>query len=72
MTHSRISLAKSIESVRAARDELAHRAEEASELGASGLSDVLAAAAAGQDRLLAELLRQDAKLQYKAEHLPGR
>lgn len=71
MSNSRISLAQSIALVRSARDELAHRGQEASELGATSLSDVLNSAAAGQDRLLAELLRQDQRLQYKAEALPG-
>lgn len=71
MSNTRVSLAHSIELVRSARDELAHRGQQASELGATSLSDVLDAAAAAQDRLLAELLRQDARLQYKAEALPG-
>lgn len=71
MSNSRISLAQSISLVRSCRDELAQRGKEASELGATSLSDVLDSAAAAQDRLLAELLRQDARLQYKAEALPG-
>lgn len=71
MTYTRVSLDQSIQHVRASRDELAQRAQEASELGATSLSDVLASAAAGQDRLLAELLRQDKRLTTKAEALPG-
>lgn len=71
MTYARVSLAAAIDATRAARDELAAVGRTASEVGATSLSDVLDSAAAQQDKILAELLRQDKRLTTKAEALPG-
>lgn len=68
---SRQSLAGSIDAVRAARDSLARSAAALREHNAIGLADTLDDLAAAQDRDLAVLLREDAKLTQKAGLLPG-
>ena len=68
--YSRQSLKQAIDAVRHARDELARTAEALNEHGASRLGALCELRAAEQDRILAELLREDAKLQYKASALP--
>lgn len=71
MTYTRVSLAFSITSVRSARDDLAGAAAVARTNGATGLADLLDEAAATEDKILAELIRQEKKIQTKAEALPG-
>ena len=67
---TRQSLKAAIDAVRAARDALARTAAECSSHGASRLALQLDELAANEDRFLALLLQEDAKLTYKAGHLP--
>jgi hypothetical protein len=67
---TRQSLKSAIDAVRSARDALARTATECSEHGASRLALTLDELAANEDRFLALLLKEDAKLQYKAGALP--
>jgi len=63
---TRQSLKGAIDAVRAARDALARTAGECSSHGASRLAIRLDELAANEDRFLALLLQEDAKLSYKA------
>lgn len=67
---TRQSLKTAIDAVRGARDALARTAEECSTHGASRLGIQLDELAANEDRFLAVLLREDAKLAYRAGALP--
>ena len=67
---SRQSLKEAIDAVRASRDVCARTAQKLSEHGASRLSLVLDSLAAEYDRDLAQLLREDSLLQYRAGSLP--
>lgn len=67
---SRQSLKQAIDAVRAARDACARSAADMNEHGASRLGSDLDTIAAELDRKLAALLREDAKLQYRAGALP--
>lgn len=67
---TRQSLKSAIDAVRAARDALARTAEECSSHGASRLALQLDELAANEDRFLALLLQEDAKLSFKAGAIP--
>lgn len=67
---TRQSLKESIDAVRGARDALARTAESLRGHNVLRLAIELDELAANQDRFLAVLLREDAKLQYRAGALP--
>lgn len=71
MTFTRVSLSHCMTTLTAARDEVKHREREASEKGASSLAKALDSITAVLDAQLAEIQRQDKKLDTKAEALPG-
>ena len=66
---SRQSLKEAIDAVRAARDACARNAEAMRGHGASRLGTVLDSMAAEYDRDLAQLLKEDGLLTYRAGHI---
>lgn len=66
---SRQSLKEAIDAVRASRDACAKTASSLRDHGASRLAQVLDSIAAEHDRDLAQLLKEDSLLTYRAEHI---
>lgn len=71
MSFVRISLEACITATRQARDTNARAAQASRDAGAGPLADELDNIAAQQDRHLAYLLREHARIQAKANLLPG-